>query len=133
MHKSDEGMLRPQPGSELFTRHDFRRVFEQQPQNLHRLPVEPDSVSVLAKLPGARIKLEGSKALGQGRLRSICHDPPIRAKSNTPKCARQRTACLVLVHMITGIWNTLVSFRFQVARFTATNLPDFSRIRDDLF
>src|SRR5258708_5129455 len=92
MLKINEGIFRPEPGLELFTQHDLRRAFKQQPQNLQRLPVDPKSVSVLAKLHSARIKLERSKALGQDRLRSICHDPPIRAKSNIPKCTRQKTA-----------------------------------------
>src|SRR5712664_11291 len=81
MLKIDEGILRPELGAELFPQHDIRRTFEQQPQNLKRLPEEPDSVPVLANLPGARIKLEGSKALGQSRLRRICHDPPRFAQS----------------------------------------------------
>jgi len=43
MLKIDEGVPRPEFGAELFTQHDFRRAFKQQPQNLQRLPVEPDS------------------------------------------------------------------------------------------
>jgi hypothetical protein len=74
MLKIDEGILRPEPGSEFFAQHDLGRTFEQQPRNLKRLPVEPDCVSVLAKLPSARIKLKGAKALGQGRLRSLSHE-----------------------------------------------------------
>jgi hypothetical protein len=65
MLKINKGILWPEPRSELFAEYDLRWAFQQQPQNLQRLPVEPDSVSLLAELPGARIKLEGSKALGQ--------------------------------------------------------------------
>jgi hypothetical protein len=42
-------------------------------------------VAVLAKLSGARIKLEVAKALGPGRLRGIRHDPPRFARSLAPQ------------------------------------------------
>src|SRR5260221_208312 len=87
MLKIDEGVPRPEFGAELFTQHDLRRAFKQQPQNLQRLPVEPDSASVLAKLPGARIKLKGAKALWRGRLRNFCHDQPGFARSLTSQSA----------------------------------------------
>jgi hypothetical protein len=41
-------------------------------------------VSVLTKLPGARIKLKRTKTLGQDRLRSLCQDSPRFARSLTP-------------------------------------------------
>src|ERR1700731_1165552 len=102
MLKIDEGILRPELGSELLTQHDLCGAFEQQPQNLKRLPVEPDCVSVLAKLPGAKIKLEVAKALGQGRLRSLYHDPLRFGRSLTPQTASGKDCILVLVHMIGG-------------------------------
>jgi hypothetical protein len=69
--------------------------------------VEPDCVSVLAKLSGARIKLEVAKALGQGRLRSLCHDPSRFARSLTPQGASGKDCLLVLVHMISGTGGSL--------------------------
>ena len=116
MLKINEGILRPELSSEVLTQHDLCRMFEQQPQNLKRLPVEPDSVPALAKLPGARIKLKVAKALGLGRWCSLCHDPPRFALSLTPQRTPDKDCVLVLGHMISCTWNTLVSFRFQVVR-----------------
>src|SRR5258708_5596689 len=89
-------------------------------------------MSVLAKLPGERIKLEGAKALWQGWLRSFCHDPPEFARSLTSQTAPGKDGLLVLVHLMGGTCNTVVSFSFQGARYTASNLFDFRKMRDDL-
>src|ERR1700737_2364886 len=109
MLKINESILRPESGSELFTQHDLSMACKQQRQNLQRLPVEPDCVSVLAKLLGARIKLKVAKALWQGRLRNFCHDLQGFARSLTPQSAPGKDCVLVLVHMIIG---TLESARF---------------------
>jgi len=84
MLKIDEGILWPELGSEFFTQHNLRRALEQQSENLQRLSVEPDCMSVFAKLPSAKVELEGTEALGHGRLRGFRHDPPRFARSLAP-------------------------------------------------
>ena len=95
--------------------------------------MEPDCVSVLAKLSGARIKLEVAKALGQGRLRSLCHDPPRFARSLTPQGASGQDRLLILVHRISGTGDPFVSLRFPGACSPVCKLFYFIETRDDLF
>src|SRR5258708_15100586 len=83
MFKINERILGPELGSQLFTLHQLRGMFEQHLQNFQRLPEKPNCASVLAKLLRARIKLKRAKALLQGRFRYFCHDLPELARSLT--------------------------------------------------